>query len=342
MPLISRPKQKGFSLVELMIAATIGLLITLAISTLFITTRQSYSQNDNTAKMQEHARFALELISQDLRHAGFLGNVGCNVSIAEATVTAPAQDCGPTGTATAGLYNFSEAQLALNYGYQINNASAYYSSCITGGTPKSPGNILLIKRTAADPTPPTLTNPTAPDERVANTIYLYANGYGANLLSFPNAPAIGNGEYWEYQPRLYYIDQNDVLYREILDYSGATPTLRAEPLAEGIEAFHVEFGIDQNPDQDKQVSVPDYYYVPPADADPFALGNTAMNNAVSATLYILARTTEPDPDTGYTDNRIYTLGSMPPFGPYNDRFHRRVYSITVALNNLRSQTLRCS
>ncbi|HEY0720014.1 MAG TPA: PilW family protein [Gammaproteobacteria bacterium] len=324
-PLISQYHQKGFSLVELMVAMTIGLLITLAVIALFITTGRNYSQNDNTAKMQENARFALELISQDLRHAGFLGNVAdiSSVNVDAVPVTTPAVDCGPTtASGRAGLYNFSLAKLVLSYGYQISNASMY-GSCITGPAPKSLGNILLIKRTAGDPS----------TTQVGGTLYIYANGSNANLLTQPNAPVISNGAYWEYQPRLYYIDQNDVLYREILDYSGATPTMRAESLAEGIEAFHVEFGIDTDYN-----GTPDYYYVPAANADPFTIpGDTALNDAVSATLYILARTTTPDPDPTYLDQKRYTLGSMPTLGPFPDQFHRHVYSITVALKNLRPQ-----
>jgi type IV pilus assembly protein PilW len=316
--------QRGFSLVELMVALVIGLLITMAVVSLFITSDQSYKQNEAISKMQENARFAMELISQDLRHAGLLGNISdtMDVNVDVIAVTPPGVDCGPTTTTgKAGLYNFSTTKQVINYGYQITNF-AVFGSCLSS-TPKSSSNVLLVKRTAAEAT--------TQAALLNNHVYVYANGLNGRLMTHPAAPAldISSGEYWEYQPRLYYIDANDNLQREAMDYSAATPTLAAELVASGIEAFHVEFGIDTDHN-----GSPDYYYVPAANADPFATTDTAMNEAISATVYLLSRTT--DTDRAYVDTRTYQLGSMK-FGPYNDRFHRRVYSTTVALKNLRPQ-----
>lgn len=65
--------QGGLTLVELMISLAIGLLITLAIGYLYTNSRQTYRMNDNIARMQENGRLALELISRDLRMAGYWG-----------------------------------------------------------------------------------------------------------------------------------------------------------------------------------------------------------------------------------------------------------------------------
>jgi len=64
-------RQKGFSLVELMIALTLGLMIMAAVGTVFLSSRQAFSTQEAMARMQEGARYAFELMSVDIRQAGF-------------------------------------------------------------------------------------------------------------------------------------------------------------------------------------------------------------------------------------------------------------------------------
>jgi type IV pilus assembly protein PilW len=71
-------RQHGLSLVELMVALTIGLFLTAGIIQLFIGTNQTYRFNESMARLQENGRFALEILSRDLRMAGFVGCVKPN------------------------------------------------------------------------------------------------------------------------------------------------------------------------------------------------------------------------------------------------------------------------
>jgi type IV pilus assembly protein PilW len=61
----------GFSLIELMIAVTIGLLVTLVVGNLFVGTKQTFRTQDDTSRMQEDARFALQTLSREIRMAGY-------------------------------------------------------------------------------------------------------------------------------------------------------------------------------------------------------------------------------------------------------------------------------
>jgi type IV pilus assembly protein PilW len=81
-------KQDGFSIVELMVAITIGLIILTAVSTVFVSSKTSYNTQDNLARLQENARFAMQFILRDLRLAGYYG---CNddMSRTNNTVNAP-------------------------------------------------------------------------------------------------------------------------------------------------------------------------------------------------------------------------------------------------------------
>ncbi|MDH3513268.1 MAG: PilW family protein [Gammaproteobacteria bacterium] len=70
-----RNRTRGFSLVELMVALTIGLIILAAVSTLFVNSKQSYTTQDSLARLQESARFAMHFLIKDLRLAGYYGCV---------------------------------------------------------------------------------------------------------------------------------------------------------------------------------------------------------------------------------------------------------------------------
>ena len=63
--------QAGFSLVELMVAMTIGLVITMVIAEMFVGNKRTYTVQDENARMQENARFALSLLTRQIRMAGF-------------------------------------------------------------------------------------------------------------------------------------------------------------------------------------------------------------------------------------------------------------------------------
>ena len=76
-PCISlRPKaylQAGITLTELMIAMAISSIIMLGISNIYFSTKSSYLVNDEFARLQENSRYALNLLSKDVRNAGYFG-----------------------------------------------------------------------------------------------------------------------------------------------------------------------------------------------------------------------------------------------------------------------------
>ncbi|MHA7834381.1 MAG: PilW family protein, partial [Algiphilus sp.] len=67
----ARRHQSGISLIELMIAVTLGLVILAGVATVFVTSRHSYRVQESTAILQDNARFAMETIGRALRDAGF-------------------------------------------------------------------------------------------------------------------------------------------------------------------------------------------------------------------------------------------------------------------------------
>lgn len=85
---IARVRQAGVSLIELLIAMALGLLVVGAVGYVFLGSKQTFRTQEGLARLQEDARFAFEIISQDLRMAGF---AGCNrVNFATVYAAAPA------------------------------------------------------------------------------------------------------------------------------------------------------------------------------------------------------------------------------------------------------------
>jgi len=67
---------RGFSLVELMVSITIGLILLAAISQVFIASRSTYTLEEGMARSQESGRFAIDFITRELRMAGHAGCSG--------------------------------------------------------------------------------------------------------------------------------------------------------------------------------------------------------------------------------------------------------------------------
>ena len=162
-------------------------------------------------------------------------------------------------------------------------------------------------------------------------IYLRTNGTVGLLFRapVPAAPTITVAlprSDWEFRPSIYFIRQfaNDpadgipTLCRKTLN--GLGPSMVTECLATGIENLQVEYGIDTSED-----GTPDTYIPNPTLAE--------MQNVVTARIFVLARTTAID--TRYDNGKTYSISNSPDFLP-NDSFHRRVFSTSVAIQNVRS------
>lgn len=66
--------QSGFSLIELMISITIGLIITAALGALFLNINRSNEEMGKVNSQIENGRFAIQILQNDIIHAGFWGD----------------------------------------------------------------------------------------------------------------------------------------------------------------------------------------------------------------------------------------------------------------------------
>jgi len=65
--------QKGFSLIELMIALIIGLILTGGAIQIFISSKATYKSGNALSRLQENGRFIIDYMASDLRMTGYMG-----------------------------------------------------------------------------------------------------------------------------------------------------------------------------------------------------------------------------------------------------------------------------
>ena len=68
---LSKNKESGFTLVELLIAMTIGLIILAALSSTFLMQRKIYDVQEQIVEMVQTARAAMDMMTREIRMAGY-------------------------------------------------------------------------------------------------------------------------------------------------------------------------------------------------------------------------------------------------------------------------------
>ena len=74
-------KESGFTLVELLIAMTIGLIILAALSSTFLMQRKAYDVQEQIVEMVQTARAAMDMMTREIRMAGYdpTGSAGAGI-----------------------------------------------------------------------------------------------------------------------------------------------------------------------------------------------------------------------------------------------------------------------
>ncbi|WP_323813028.1 PilW family protein [Cellvibrio sp. NN19] len=107
-------KQKGLSLIELMIAITLGLILITGVLQVFISSKTVYTTQQALSRIQETGRLAIDFLARDIRMAGYMG---CASRSSEMTVTNTLNNSSnyqyDFGTAIMG---YTAATLPANHG----------------------------------------------------------------------------------------------------------------------------------------------------------------------------------------------------------------------------------
>lgn len=68
-------QQKGFSLVELMIAITVGIVLMTGVVQMFVSSKTVFNTQQGLSRLQETGRLAVDYLARDIRQAGYVGCV---------------------------------------------------------------------------------------------------------------------------------------------------------------------------------------------------------------------------------------------------------------------------
>lgn len=327
----NRQSQRGLSLVELMISITIGLLILSAMATLFANQSRTRSELDKSNRMIDNGRYALDVLSENLRLAGFYGerDIAPSGSINDPCTSSPATPSLAEMRAALGLHVA---------GYNADTASSTIASppCgLASADLKAGSDILVLRR--ADTT--SIAQSAATDGTHYIQVrhcqydtgnYILDNTKANFTLAQRNCAAANTSPYANVRRlvvQTYFVSPNNsgsdgipTLKRKELDPAG-TGAFVTTALVEGIEYMQVEYGQDTNND-----GVADTYVETCADV-------ACWSSIVSLKLNVIARNIEST--TGHTDAKTYSLGLAGNYTPAgNDRnYKRHAYTQVVRLVN---------
>lgn len=334
---------RGMSLVELMVAMTIGLIILAAVSSLFVSSKQTYTTQDNLARLQENGRFAMQFVIKDLRLGGYVGclddvdatslgntlNGGLTFAT-NAIVPIEGVENGtgawiPSGTARpasmkagtdAFVVRLADVSASANVAPGMFNGSS--SLDVDNATPFTAGDIIVVSDCAvADVIQVT--------DKTGNTLEHATSGQtpGNATLNLKKAYEPPS-RVFKMTTRQYYIETTNgvpTLYRK--DNNSA-----AVPLIDGVENMQVLYGeyTVSPPNTDKTKWTPSIYRK--------ASDVTDWTKVLSVRVGLLLRT--PDDKTQDLDKGTYDVdgdGTAELTTP-NDNFRRRIFQATVQLRNM--------
>lgn len=135
---MSLRRQRGVSLVEMMVALVLGLVLSAGVIQIYVANKQAYRAADATSRLQENARFAMEVLTRDIRMAGYQGCGG------EARTVVNTLDPDGNGY-SAFLYDFS---VPLGGSDWDTTDSAWYPSLdatVSGSSPVEGSDVISLR-----------------------------------------------------------------------------------------------------------------------------------------------------------------------------------------------------
>lgn len=329
--------QRGLSLIELMVAMSIGLFLLAGAISVLAKGRDLYRTNDAAARLQETARYAISTIEADLRVANYWGlhsradlvENGPALNLASIPDVDPAYALPASLTGFAATINSCGPMWAVKLpAYVEANNNGYGFGCTEFGTAAGASDQLTIRRASTQLIAAGALAASAGQIKIQSSRSLGAlfsggvlpTGYSAAPQSETRA-LVAHG---------YYVDQasdqdpgTPSLRRKQLAFVGGAPVIQDQEIVPGVEDLQVEFGVDQNADQNAD------FFVPPGTA--IAGGEEIV--AVRVWLLVMAE----DPEFNFIDGRTYAYADRVGGAAYTpgDNFRRVLVSKTIALRNTR-------
>jgi type IV pilus assembly protein PilW len=366
-------RSRGFSLIEFMIAMTIGLFLIAGLVYLIAETSRSRAEIERSSRQIENGRFALDRIAEDLRHAGYYGEYFSVPAAGAAGFPASLTAADPCATTIAALT--TGVPLAI----QAYDGGASLPSDLTGAgctaanlvaANYQPGTDILVLRRASTTTIPS-TTPALPftsatPPRFLNQPYIQPNpvdyklDVGSNTgtfnLTFPSAnnTATYVAPLHRYMVRIYFVARCNVPASGVNcngttdDGGSSIPTLKVlelgvDPVAEAAgtaSAAGPQFNLRAVAEGIEHLQY-DFGVDDTGDgvADRIVMcDSTTPCSAVDfsnvVTVQVNIVARNTETSPAYADDKTYSLGLKGYTTVTNDKYRRHAYASQVRLNNI--------
>jgi type IV pilus assembly protein PilW len=302
-------RMAGVSLIELMVSLVIGSLLIIGAVTVYMQSRNTYRTNDAAARLQETARYALDVIEPDIRMAGYWGltnrpeyveNRGTPAETAQSVATGVTNNCGTNWTVDAAHYLEGRDQ-----------AGTGFDLACAGLGPSADADVLIVRRASSGTTALTNNRFQIQSNRIRAVIFKDGTLPGG----FAVAPA---SETHDLLVNAYYVSNPAGTTRFSLRRKRLNGNaVQDEEVIEGVQDLQVQFGIDSDGDNNADQYVN-------TDAVP------ASAQIVSARIWLLV--VAPDMEVGFVDGTDYAYANAAP-GTFDDSRRRLLVSKTIQIRN---------
>ena len=321
-----RRRQIGLSLIELMVSMTLGLIVLSGVLVVFVNSSAARNEVERTSRQIENGRYASELLTDDLRMAGFYGELDSSSFAVGGTLPDPCSLDATVWKDWIGLHTQGVDAASLS------SSNCPMTNYVTGT------DVLVVRRArtciagsancdAANTAGMPYLQVSRCVDQSATPYVLGVEGTATFDRQAKTCLTTALADKRHYYVRVYFVATDNgipTLKRaELTSVSGATQ-FQIVPLVEGIQNLQFVYGVDTTGD-----GAPDEYV-----ADP---GTPARwKDVVTVQFHILARNLEES--SSYTDTKTYTLGkdsagNAITVGPFNDKYRRHVYTGLVRIVN---------
>jgi type IV pilus assembly protein PilW len=336
-----RARMRGTTLIELMVALTIGMVLLTALAELFARNSNTRNEIDRTSQQVENGRYAIEALRDDIREAGFFSGYDDSQATSQATSA-----CVPrTGVAltTVNLgWQVAPALVPLSiHGFAGGDVPAG-DTCITNQ--KANTDVLIVRRLESESkSVATIAGASYANDffmqtsRCSDTTvdpvtlpFVLTTGGSATPFVLHDKNCISLATVRKLVIRAYYIGTCS-------DCTGAgdgMPTLRVMelaggslsnlPLVEGIDTMRIEYAIDNDGD-----GTIDTFKRCKSGVDACTLAD--WRNVMAVQIRLLSRNLTRSSD--YIDTKTYDMGLAGTLSGLNDGFKRHSYSSLVIAYN---------
>ena len=237
---LRRARQRGLTLVEILVAVVVGLVLTAGAVQIFISSKQAYRTTEALSRIQENGRYALNFLAKDLRRSDFFGCVDQAATRNNISAGAPFDFNDPPveGTEGGGAPDSITLRMASNannaaVAQQMPNTAA--NLFLTNSAGIQDGDILIVSDCeAADIF--MVTNNNTNNNNLQHNSGVSINGISNSTQTFSRSYGT-SARVFAASERTYSI-VNDTLQRTV---NGTV-----QPLVDNVEGMQILYGVDSN------------------------------------------------------------------------------------------------